>query len=186
MRTVLVVPVKGGPLQKSRLASVLSFADRQALVLRMAHHVSAQAAHAVGAENVVLLSPQRIEGFKSWRQDKGRGLNAELEAYRADESDAVFAVVSADLPFVAASEIADLVAAARDSAIGLAPNRDESGTNAVALPAGTAFAFSFGAQSFTRHWALAGDRVEKVARPGLAFDVDTPNDFDAARRNGLA
>lgn len=185
MKTILVVPVKGGALQKSRLAEALSPEARQDLVSRMARHVLAEAAKAVGAENVVLLSPAPIEGAAHWRQDQGRGLNEELAAFRAEEGDAVFVVVSADLPFVDAAEIADLVGAARSGAIALAPNRDETGTNAIALPAGAPFAFSFGADSFARHRALAGDRVEAVRRAGLAFDIDTPADLAAAKRVGF-
>ena|SRR5688572_8421622 len=186
MKTIVVVPVKGGTQQKSRLADALSVTERERLVADMAHHVLAQARLAAGDGNVVILSPAPIGAAYGWREDRLRGFNEELTALRADERDAVFVVVNADLPFVQAEDIAELIAAAREGAIAIAPNRDGSGTNAVALPPNAEFTFAFGVESFERHRQSAGARAMIVRRNGLAFDVDTPADLADARRAGLA
>ena len=62
----------------------------------------------------------------------------------------------------------------------IAPDRDGDGTNALLLSPPDLVATGFGAGSSARHRALgeaAGVAVETVIRPGLAFDIDTPQDL---------
>lgn len=62
----------------------------------------------------------------------------------------------------------------------IAPDRRRDGSNAVCVPAGSGFRFSYGPGSFQRHVAEAGRLglpVTVVDEPALAFDVDDVGDL---------
>lgn len=92
-------------------------------------------------------------------------------------------VVMGDLPLASATDITRLLSVASpDPGVTLVPSRDETGTNAVLLRPPHAIDPAFGPGSFARHIADAGRRGIPVARvecPGLALDVDTPQDLIA-------
>lgn len=185
MDWVAIVPLKGGPDRKSRLAPRLSPEERHALSDRMARHVTGVLHGVSGIARVLLLSPSAQDGPGAWRPDGGRGLNAELEAARTDLSGAPLLVIHGDLPLVDASDIGALLEAAGTSGVAIAPDRHGTGTNAVALAGGGPFAFAFGEGSFARHLAAAGDGAAVVRRPRLSLDIDSPDDLDAARAYGF-
>jgi 2-phospho-L-lactate guanylyltransferase len=91
-------------------------------------------------------------------------------------------VVMADLPLLGPSHLEDLVAALDAADLALAPDRDQLGTNALALRVPAGFATCFGnTDSFPRHLAAARARgltAVAVRSHGLAFDVDTRADLD--------
>ena len=67
----------------------------------------------------------------------------------------------------------------------IAPDAHERGTNALLLRIATA-SFAFGDDSFSQHSAQAhtrGDTVAVCRHPSLTFDLDTPGDFYAWRRD---
>ena len=72
-----------------------------------------------------------------------------------------------------------LLAEAGDSHIAIAADRHGTGTNAVALAPGRHIRFCFGAESRAGFSAQTGVRV--LNRPGLALDVDCPEDLALAR-----
>jgi 2-phospho-L-lactate guanylyltransferase len=87
-------------------------------------------------------------------------------------------LVPGDTPLLEPGEVAGLIAGRR--AVVVVPDRHGTGTNALVLSPPDAIEPSFGPDSFARHVAaaeLAGvpHRVEEV--PGLALDVDTPDDL---------
>lgn len=182
MKWVAVVPLKQGRDRKSRLAGRLSFSQRIALSDYMAAHVLACLAASPAIEEVILLSPAPAAGH-GWKKDEGRGLNAELEALRAELGKAAMLVVHGDLPLIAPLDIEALVEAAAEGCA-LAPDRHDSGTNALALLAHAPFTFAFGMDSFARHQAAADGKAAVVRRFGLACDIDTPGDLDVALRAG--
>jgi 2-phospho-L-lactate guanylyltransferase len=64
--------------------------------------------------------------------------------------------------------------------VGVAPDRLGTGTNGLALSPPGVIGFRFGAGSFAAHRAeaaAAGLEPVIVTRPGLAFDLDTPEDL---------
>ena len=62
--------------------------------------------------------------------------------------------------------------------VAIAPDKTGRGTNALALRPPDALRFSFGIDSFAKHRAAAGALPFVVVdRPGLAFDLDTPEDL---------
>jgi 2-phospho-L-lactate guanylyltransferase len=98
----------------------------------------------------------------------------------------IAAVVSADLPRIAAEDVRTLVAATPDRGMAIARARD-GGTNAVSMrPAGavvTHFGEPRSAAVHASATAAAGLAARILDVPGLAFDVDTPADLEALRRD---
>jgi 2-phospho-L-lactate/phosphoenolpyruvate guanylyltransferase len=115
-----------------------------------------------------------------------RGMNPAvkigLEAARSRGADAAL-VLTADLPLAGAGDIEAILARA-DAApsVTLVPSRDGTGTNAMLLRPPGALAPELGPASLERHSAQArrrGLRLQRLARPGLALDIDTPEDLAA-------
>jgi 2-phospho-L-lactate/phosphoenolpyruvate guanylyltransferase len=165
-----VVPMKSMDLAKSRLAGVLDPAGRRALAQQMLDHVLETLRQAG-------ISPVRIA-------DGNRDLNADVAAAaRLVQSDGAtdLLLVMADLPYLAADDIAAVLDAGRQSSVVIAEAKD-GGTNALLLRPPTVLDFSFatGQPSAHRHAELAragGVEPVIVRRPGLARDIDTPADL---------
>jgi 2-phospho-L-lactate guanylyltransferase len=89
----------------------------------------------------------------------------------------------ADIPLVTPEDIAALLHVHREApAVTLAPSRDERGSNAVACSPPDLLPLRFGDDSFFPHLQRAralGVEPQIVRRPGLALDVDTPEDLAA-------
>lgn len=178
------MPLKSGE-RKSRLSAVLSAAERARLSDRLAGGVLEALARTPGVDRTLVLSPKApVWPGAVWAQDRGEGLNAELQRQRALLEGLPLLVIHADLPFLEADDIAALLVAAAEAGCAVAPDRHGTGTNAVALREAGDFAFAFGEDSFARHLA-ARPGAAVVRRDGLAFDLDTPEDFDLACRRGL-
>ena len=187
----VVVPAKALPRGKSRLAPVLEEAERRALSLGFLDRVlrACLAARGVApgcvqtvSDGADALERARALGAAALAQS-GSGLNRALDqARRAAREDGVpmLIVLSGDLPFVVASDVERLAAAAGAGVAVVAPDRAGRGTNALALPTMADFRFRFGRDSAAAHAAearRAGLRPATLSTPGLAFDVDTPRDY---------
>ena len=187
----IVVPAKALPRGKSRLAPVLEEAERRALSLGFLDRVlrACLAARGVApgcvqtvSDGADALERARALGAAALAQS-GSGLNRALDqARRAAREDGVpmLIVLSGDLPFVVASDVERLAAAAGAGVAVVAPDRAGRGTNALALPTMADFRFRFGRDSAAAHAAearRAGLRPATLSTPGLAFDVDTPRDY---------
>ena len=167
--------MKSMDLAKGRLSGVLDAAGRRALAQQMLEHVLATLREA-GLANVQVASA-----------DNGTGdLNADVAAAarRAEQQGArELLLVMADLPYLAASDIAALVEAGRTSDIVIAEAKD-GGTNALLLRPPTVLQFAFAtarpsAAFHADHARNAGIEPAFVRRPGLARDIDTPDDLQA-------
>lgn len=185
MNWVAVVPLKQGGSQKSRLAQMLDPAQRAALTDALFSHVVTTLGACTRLSKVIVLSPSDPEhAHTEWAPDRGRGLNEELTALRTHFPDRDFLVVHADLPFLEPGDINRLLDAA-ESGAAIAPDKHVQGTNALAVRAGVSLAFGFGEASFEKHRAVAPAAVI-VQSPGLAQDIDTPDDLQAALKLGFA
>ena len=93
----------------------------------------------------------------------------------------LLAVLHGDLPTLSSDDIRALLAAVpRPAGVAIAPDRAGTGTNGLAMRPASAIPFRFGVGSFAAHAAAtaeAGVSVAVVRRPGLAFDLDTPDDL---------
>jgi 2-phospho-L-lactate guanylyltransferase len=183
-----VIPVKASPDSKSRLAGALDAPARAALVEAMLARVVEAACGAKNVARVCLLGtpPHPIEGLTLLREPGG-GLNAAARSALTEVASlgaARVIFIHGDLPLVTARDV-ELLAAAPAGEIAIAPDRHGTGTNAISLPLPQAggFSFAFGPDSFARHRAEAerlGLRIEEIRSPGLARDIDEPEDLPDA------
>lgn len=184
-----LVPVKARAAGKQRLARSLPEEARVMLVRVMLEHVLATLRHCPEIEEVVVLTPDRDRLPADVRvlADQGAGMNASITAaLRVLEGDGVrrVAIVAADLPQLCPEDVAALVQGAHGEGVSLAPDQSGRGTNAACLALPARLEFHFGPGSFAQHLAAArslGIEPARVARPGLAFDIDEPADLNALR-----
>jgi 2-phospho-L-lactate guanylyltransferase len=94
-------------------------------------------------------------------------------------------VVPADLPLVTAEDLGALVRMGGSPPVVIvAPDRHGVGTNALLVSPPGLIEYAFGASSLERHRAAAlaaGARVFVCSRPGLALDLDLPEDLGLLR-----
>jgi 2-phospho-L-lactate guanylyltransferase len=179
-----IVPVKALGGAKSRLATVLTPAERRRLVLDMFEQVLGTLRRAcVSAVWVVSADPEvlAIAAARGANPvlEQGVGLNAALEQARRAAHAAgaeALVVVPADVPLLTPGDLAALLALLQGGAdVALAPDGAGRGTNALALRAGAKLPFSFGEGSAERHMRLAADQgltARRFHSPTLALDVD--------------
>ena len=191
MTVFAAIPVKALAEGKSRLSPVLDAAGRAALNRRFLDHVLAITALVPGAARTVVVSADievldaaRAAGAMALAETVNGGLNGALaQARRKIEAQGATAmlVLAADLPLLTADDARALLSAARGGAsVVIAPDRSGLGTNALLLSPPGVMDFRFGSGSLALHLAAAqrsGTAPVVVNRPGLAFDVDTPQDY---------
>lgn len=188
-----IVPVKALATVKQRLAPALSIAARQELVRGWLVHVLQTLQVSGVVDHVLVVSGDPAVGLLATRygaealaEAGNGGLNAALAqatAYARAHGAAATLVIPADLPGLTPQDVAALCAAARalpGTGVVLAASRDGQGTNALLCWPPEAIPPAFGPGSFQRHRAAARSRdlcVVVLDRPGLAFDIDTPDDL---------
>lgn len=160
---------------KSRLADVLPAAERAELMRMLLERVVG-AVHEAGVERVTVVTREPIDGFHVW-EDRGLPWNDALAAATHETVDApLAAVISADLPLLRAEEVEELLAATPDRGIAIGRALD-GGTNAVAMRPPGLVRTRFGEPGSAALHAALGVPHVVVDLPGLAFDVDTPDDL---------
>jgi 2-phospho-L-lactate guanylyltransferase len=186
--TRIIVPHRGLAAAKTRLASVLDDEERIALARTLLVRVLGVARQAV--DDVVVISPSAqlepivAEARARLEVQHGMGLNAGLDEARAVASaDGVqrMIVLHGDLPNLEADDVRALMeAAGHQPSVAIAPDRLGTGTNGLALSPTGIIGFRFGLGSFAAHRMeaeAAGVEPVVVVRPGLSFDLDTPQDL---------
>ena len=194
-----IVPVKETRHAKQRLAPVLSAPLRQALALAMLEDVLDAVAAVKGLGGVILVdrrpaghraspiatapkrSPRAPMTAIPARSPPGRGISLA-------QGRNTMLTLPGDLPLVTAAEIEQLIAAHRPApAFTIAPAHDEQGSNAILMSPPDAVPLRFGEDSFFPHLAAArasGIEPCVVRLPGIAFDIDNPQDLDHFARLG--
>jgi 2-phospho-L-lactate guanylyltransferase len=184
-----VIAVKNLERAKSRLAEVLSPADRSRLVLAMlADTVRAALDAGVGSVTVVTPDADVAAAVRALGADVhpdpqavADGLNAAL----ADAADAVrrrrgavdLLALQADLPALRSAELVEMLAAAPATGRALVADHTGQGTAALLVRGGDApLTPLFGTDSARRH-ADSGAKDLDGEWPGLRLDVDTPADL---------
>jgi 2-phospho-L-lactate/phosphoenolpyruvate guanylyltransferase len=184
----IVIPVKGGPQAKSRLAPVLSDVERLALARSMAAHVieAARASSRAACVTVVTACPAmaglaRELGALVQHDIRNEGTAvACLQARDALGHDQAILFLNADLPWLRPQTLDQL--AQVEAAAVICPDRHRIGTNALLIRPGAALAPAFGGASFARHRAAAtqaGVPMVIFDDPRIAFDVDDAADLAA-------
>lgn len=198
-----VVPAKPLAQAKSRLAAVLSPAEREQLAHALLCHTLDVLASLTAPADLAPSDPSpRLAGIlvvsADWKVGElaaARGvawlpemappeLNSALEqgaaAARTRGAQGVL-VVPGDLPHLTAAAVAELLAAVGEPpVVVIAPDRREEGTNALLVAPPGLIPFGFGPGSFQRHVAaarVAGGRTVIWRHPAWAYDVDWPEDL---------
>jgi 2-phospho-L-lactate guanylyltransferase len=171
-----LIPLKRLDGAKSRLAAALAPPARGELMLSLLDHVVGVVREA-GIDRVTLVTAEPLDGYETWN-DRGLAWNEALAAATAElVTEPCVAIVSADLPLLAADEIAALVETVPARGIAVA-RAEDGGTNAVAMRPPGVVATHFGAVGSGRVHVeaarAAGLDAVVIDLPGLAFDVDTP------------
>jgi 2-phospho-L-lactate guanylyltransferase len=188
-----VVPVKPLDQAKSRLAGALTPEERVALVqqllertLEVLRQVPAIAEIVVATSDPGVGTWARRAGNRVLREVGEPDLNDALAvATRSAQAHQVQVVliVHADLPRVTPADLEAMVALAAGGApvVVVAPDRHGRGTNALLCAPPGLIEYRFGEDSFARHCAqaqAAGARLEICSTPGLALDLDVPEDLE--------
>jgi len=195
MTPFVLLPVKPPAEAKSRLRGMLSDAERAELARRIFDHVLKTTLQVVDSNKILVIcrDPSVLDGAakrgaRTVREPGENGLNAALAAGRAEAvrrgADAVL-VLPGDLPSLSADDIDALIAVGSASGVVIAPDSRDRGTNALMLSPPDLLPFAFGEESFAAHLMAArtrGIEAAVVRRPGLAFDVDTADDYARLRR----
>jgi 2-phospho-L-lactate guanylyltransferase len=188
-----VVPVKELDRAKERLAPVLPPERRRALMLAMLADVLTALAATPGLGGLTVVTvdgaARRLAARYNARiieigaRDGHSGAVAAAARLLAAEGCASMLTVPGDVPLVTPAEITQLLAAHHPApAFTIVPSRDERGSNAIICSPPDAVPLRFGDDSFFPHLQAAeacGIRPTVLRLPGIALDVDTPEDLAA-------
>lgn len=196
MRTLAILPMKSFSQAKQRLRFELSDADRRALVDSMFSDVLVALRRVPALEQIIVVSGDRVaqriaQGYGTLvveddESGHNTAVNKGIASALGNGIERVL-LVPGDCPLMDPQEIKGLLAhrAGVRSAL-IVPDRHGTGTNALLLAPPDVLAPSFGPDSCRRHMAdagVAGVPAEVVEVPGLALDVDTPDDLAALQRH---
>ena len=201
--TWIVIPVRSLTDGKRRLAPVLDPDERAGLVRRMFLRTLEAAIEA--GPPVLVVSPDpaaltlaRDRGATGLEEPRPVELNHALElAAReaAARGATALLVVSADLPDLGTEDLRAMLppppaapSASADAVVRIAPDEAGIGTNALYVRPPDLLSFEYGETSCRRHLEQArarGARIERVERPGLRFDLDTPDDLERHEQRRL-
>lgn len=187
---MILVPVKNLAHAKQRLAAVLEPGERTALAQAMLEDVLQTLA------GWAKCLPVAVVTGDSFARCRARSFGFEVieDPHEEGESEAIaFAscacasrgvsttlVIPGDIPLLQAAELEEVFAAAPPEGAVLVPSFDGRGTNAVLRRPADLIPLTFGGDSFERHLSRVGrtGRPAVVLRlPGIALDVDTPDDL---------
>lgn len=188
-----VLPIKNLANVKTRLASVLSAAERRALFRCMVHDVlsAVTAVRALDGVLVVTREPdiQQIAAglgahvLQEAANDGHSAAVARAASWLSAQGESGMMQIPGDIPTVAAEELSDVLVAhgaGNQRAFTIVPSLDHDGSNCVVCTPPDIVELKFGPDSFRRHVErarAAGIPCRVVERPGIALDIDTPSDL---------
>ena len=191
-----IVPVKPLRRGKSRLAGLLSEDERTELNRKLLQHTLKTLCDLKELEEVLVISrdPQALTlarncGARTVREDGQPELNTALK--RATVIAQIYAtrgvlVLPADLPLITREDVLTLIDHANDPpVVVIAPDRHNTGTNALLMSPSGLIEYDFGPNSFQRHCQqvnATGARLEIVNLPNLGLDLDYPEDLELIRK----
>jgi 2-phospho-L-lactate guanylyltransferase len=193
---VAAVPVKDLVNAKQRLMRVLTAPERRALaramlcdVLRALRGAQLDLVWVVTREPEIAAIAGAM-GAQALAEDDNRGHTAAVAVAQAEAARvgaAVFVTIPGDVPCVTAGEVRALAAAVTGAPAVFVPSHSGQGTNGVALAPPQVMRLRFGEPSFDNHLAAARAlrlAPRTLALPGLALDVDAPEDLRALVATG--
>lgn len=192
MKVWTIMPVKPLVRSKSRLAPVLTNAERERLSLGMLLHnihllktIPEIAGTLIISRDTKVLAVVRDLGVSTVQESGQPELNSALtratDLLRSWGVDAVL-VLPTDLPLLAAEDVRQMLHLGRfTSTVVIAPDDEHDGTNALLVNPPGILEYSYGAGSFDRHIRnaeLVGATVQIYESERIAMDVDTPSDLE--------
>jgi len=195
-----VLPVKAFAEAKQRLAGVLDAGQRAALAKAMMRDVLRALAATPALEGIMVISPDPAVleigasfGAIGEREARPTGYNhavAQAAARVIAGAGDGMLLLPGDVPLVTPGDLQELLrgqpAAPAAAVVG---DRGRGGTNALVLSPADLIAPVFGDDSFARHCAAvraAGVEPRTPALPGLALDIDLPEDLGLLLRQTQA
>jgi 2-phospho-L-lactate/phosphoenolpyruvate guanylyltransferase len=186
-----IIPVKETHGAKQRLAAVLSPTLRRELALAMLEDVLEAVAGVEGLGGAILVTvdpeAERLAhryGMQTIADGAHDGHTGAVNAgarHLIAQGRNTMLTLPGDLPLIAAAEIEQLIAAhGLGPAFTIAPAHDELGSNAILMSPPQAVPLRFGEDSFFPHLAAAraqGIEPCVLRLPGIAFDIDNPQDL---------
>ena len=188
-----IIPVKPFSQSKSRLASVLSPPERARLSREFFEHVLQTLGRVpvvtqtmvVSRDSSALALARAHKAYtvtESGAPDLNRALNRATEGALKLGARAVL-ILPSDLPLLVDKEVQQLVEAeGAEPAVVVAPDRRKLGTNALFVRPPGIIEYGFGVNSYDTHRARAaqaGAHVRICHLPGVALDIDVPDDLYA-------
>lgn len=185
--TTLIVPIKTDD-SKSRLSSILNPLTRRALSLMLLERVLACTSKTgLPIDILVIGGDSHARDLASqwnakWLADSGLGLNHAIwpgieQSFGEGSTLALY--LASDLPFLTNDDVATLIQVSiAFEGVVLCPADGDGGTNALSMPKSLLFPLLLGNNSFARHVEALHHRgypFKSLSRPGLAFDLDTPD-----------
>jgi 2-phospho-L-lactate guanylyltransferase len=192
-----VLPVKDFADSKQRLSPVLTPAQRNALFRAMLDDVLAMLASVRGLDGVVVVTREmgaaaraRLYGMRVIDEAENRGQSAAVATaariLAGEDADGII-TVPGDAPLANAAEIERVLAAHGNApSMTIVPSHDRRGSNCIAVSPPNLIDFRFGHDSFEPHLAearKAGIEANVIDLPGLALDIDTPEDLQELLRH---
>ena len=186
-----IVPVKPLRRGKSRLSGALTEDERAQLNEKLLEHTLQTLSAIKELEQVLVVSRDphtltiaRKHGARTVREDGQPHLNTALTratvVAKLHATSGVL-ILPADLPLLAQEDILALIERATNPpVVVIAPDRHETGTNALLMSPAGLIKYDFGEDSFQRHCERAkkaGARLEIVKLHSLGLDLDLPEDL---------
>jgi 2-phospho-L-lactate guanylyltransferase len=186
----IALPVKPFAFAKQRLAAVLSDGERATLARVMLLDLLETLRRCTRVSGVLVVSQEpalarlaREFGFHLLVEE-ARGLSravTQAGEWLLGKGESGMLMLPGDVPLATAAEIDTLIAAHGPvPAVSAVADREGFGTNALAVSPPDCIGFHFGRESFAAHRLAAlaaGCTPLALSLPGIAFDIDTPDDL---------
>jgi 2-phospho-L-lactate guanylyltransferase len=197
-----IVPIKPLLQAKSRLADVLSPAERMDLSRRMLgrtlevlSQINDIYRSLVISRDLAILALSRKYNALTMTESNTGLLNLNVALQRATRVAKTFGassvlILPGDLPRITRADVQAIIEPdGVDNCVAVAPDRHEDGTNALFVRPPGLLNYAFGEGSFQLHLEQArAARLEpRICRlPNLALDLDTPDDLRLSQALALA
>jgi len=196
MSVWVVIPVKPLNRAKSRLAGVLSAAQRRELAETMLRHVLTVMRDVPEVTGTLIISRDpkalaiaREYGAHTVQESGTPELNAALTRATqviASRNGGAVLVLPADLPLINAEDVLRVVEMGKDPrTIVIATDEHEDGTNALLMRPPGLIPYAYGPGSYRRHVMAAhrkGAHLKVYQSERLLLDIDMPDDLEHYRQ----
>jgi 2-phospho-L-lactate guanylyltransferase len=186
-----IIPVKPFKQAKSRLSGILQPDEREALAMRLFQRsvrllvgMNRFAGVLVISRDSLALKMAQEMGAQTLTEAGQPELNHALRRateFVANTGASGAFIMPADMPFVAAEDIEQIIHLGRfRPSVVIVPDDKQDGTNGLFLAPPNVITLAYGVGSFHRHRMLAleaGVHVEVFESDRMALDIDTPGDL---------